>query len=49
MNAIGTRPDIDAAKKLLGEGFKRQRPLLIKRGEAVNTEVKKFFGQPLEP
>ncbi len=45
MNAIETRPDIDATKKLPGEPRSFQGwPLLIKMDEAVKAQVEKLFG-----
>ena len=38
------RWDIDAMKKLPGEGFKRPWPPLIKMDAAVKAKVEKLFG-----
>jgi 3-polyprenyl-4-hydroxybenzoate decarboxylase len=35
---------LNATKKLLGGGFKRPWPPLIKMDEAVKAKVEKFFG-----
>ena len=40
--AIGNKPGIDATKKIAGEGFKREWPL-IKMDEAVKAKVEKLF------
>jgi len=41
--AIGSKLGIDATKKILGEGFKREWPPLIKMDAAVKAKVKKNF------
>ncbi len=41
--AIGSKLGIDATKKILGEGFKRAWPPLIKMDEAVKTKVEKLL------
>ena len=41
--AIGSKPGIDATKKIPGEGFKRPWPPLIKMDEAVKAKVEKLF------
>jgi 4-hydroxy-3-polyprenylbenzoate decarboxylase len=43
--AIGSKLGIDATKKLLGEGFKRPWPPLLKMDEAVRKKVDSLFGQ----
>jgi 4-hydroxy-3-polyprenylbenzoate decarboxylase len=43
--AIGSKLGIDATKKLLGEGFKRPWPPLIKMDENVKAKVEKLFGE----
>jgi 4-hydroxy-3-polyprenylbenzoate decarboxylase len=42
--AIGSKLGIDATKKLLGEGFKRPWPPLIKMDEAVRSKIDALFG-----
>ena len=37
------RKDMDATKKLHGEGLKSRRPRLIKMDAAVKMKVKKLF------
>ncbi|HTB84754.1 MAG TPA: hypothetical protein VK742_13950 [Candidatus Sulfotelmatobacter sp.] len=44
MKTSGTKPGIDATKKLPGESFKRAWPALIKMDEAVKAKVEKLFG-----
>jgi 3-polyprenyl-4-hydroxybenzoate decarboxylase len=39
----GSKLGIDATKKLLGEGFKRPWPPLIKMDAAVKAKVEKLF------
>jgi len=41
--ASGSKLDIDATKKLPGEGFKRPWPPLIKMDAAVKAKVEKTF------
>jgi len=41
--AIGSKLGIDATKKLLGEGFKRPWPPLIKMDAAVKAKVGKIY------
>jgi 4-hydroxy-3-polyprenylbenzoate decarboxylase len=41
--AIGSKPSIDATKKIPGEGFKRAWPPLIKMDAAVKAKVGKLF------
>ena len=41
--ASGSRLGIDAMKKLLGKGFKRPWPPLIKMDAAVKAKVEKLF------
>ena len=40
---IGSKLGIEATKKLLGEGFKRPWPPLIKMDEAVKASVKQIL------
>ena len=40
--ASGSKPGIDATKKLPGEGFKRRWPPLIKMDAAVKAKVEKL-------
>ena len=40
---IGSKPGIDATKKLPGEGFKRPWPPLIKMDESVKEKVGKLL------
>ena len=42
--ASGSKPGMDATKKLPGEGFKRAWPPLIKRDEAGKAKVEELFG-----
>jgi 4-hydroxy-3-polyprenylbenzoate decarboxylase len=42
--ASGSKLGIDATKKILGEGFKRPGPSLIKMDAAVKANVEKLFG-----
>ena len=42
--ACGSKPGIDATKKLPGAGFKRPWPPLIKMDAAVKAKVEKLFG-----
>ncbi len=42
--AIGSKPGIDATKKLAGEGFKRPWPPLIKMDENVRKKINSLFG-----
>jgi len=42
MNTDG-QPDVDAKKKIPGEGFKRAWPPLIKMDEAVKARVGKIL------
>jgi 4-hydroxy-3-polyprenylbenzoate decarboxylase len=44
MKTSGSKPRIDATKKLPDEGFKRTWPPLIKMDQAVKTRVEKLFG-----
>ncbi len=39
----GSKPGLDATKKLPGEDFKRPRPPLIKMNESVKAKVKTLF------
>jgi 4-hydroxy-3-polyprenylbenzoate decarboxylase len=41
--ASGGKLDLDATKKLPGEGFKRPWPPLIEIDEAVKAKVEKLF------
>ncbi len=41
--ATGSKPGIDATKKLPGEGFKRPWPPLIKMDAAVKAKMAKLF------
>jgi len=41
--AIGSKPGIDATKKLPGEDFKRPLPPLIKMDEAVKAKVEELL------
>lgn len=43
--AIGSKPGIDATKKLVGEGFKREWPPLIKMDDMVKAKLGKLFGK----
>jgi 4-hydroxy-3-polyprenylbenzoate decarboxylase len=43
--AIGTKLGIDATRKLLGEGFKRPWPPLIKMDESVKTKIDALFNK----
>jgi len=40
----GSKLGIDATKKILGEGFKRPWPPLIKMDEAVRMKINSLFG-----
>ena len=42
--AIGSKPGIDATKKLPGEDFKRPLPPLIKMDETVRKKINYLFG-----
>jgi 4-hydroxy-3-polyprenylbenzoate decarboxylase len=42
--AIGTKLDIDATRKLPGEGFKRPWPPLIKMNDEVRRKVDSLLG-----
>jgi len=42
--AIGSKLGIDATKKILGEGFKRPWPPLIKMDETVRKKINSLFG-----
>jgi 4-hydroxy-3-polyprenylbenzoate decarboxylase len=41
--AIGSKLNVDATKKLPGEGFKRPWPPLIKMDESVKAKMEKLF------
>jgi 4-hydroxy-3-polyprenylbenzoate decarboxylase len=41
--ATGTKPGIDATRKLAGEGFKRPWPPLIKMSEEVRRKIDALF------
>ena len=41
--ASGSKPGIDATKKISGEGFRRPWPPLIKMDAAVKARVAKIF------
>ena len=41
--ASGSKPGIDATKKMAGEGFKRPWPPLIMMDAAVKAKVEKLF------
>jgi 4-hydroxy-3-polyprenylbenzoate decarboxylase len=41
----GSKPGIDATKKLPGEGFRRLWPPLIKMDEATRREIDALFGK----
>ena len=41
--AVGTKLGIDATKKLLGEGFRRPWPPLIKMDAEVKAKVERVF------
>ena len=41
--AIGSKLDIDATKKIPGEGFKRPWPPLIKMDAAVKSKIASLF------
>ena len=43
--AIGTKLEIDATRKLAGEGSKRPWPPLIRMDEAVKVKVEKLLNQ----
>ena len=46
MNAAsGSKLDLDATKKIPGEGFKRPWPPLITMDAAVKANVEKLFGR----
>jgi 4-hydroxy-3-polyprenylbenzoate decarboxylase len=45
--ASGSKPSIDATKKIPGEGFKRAWPPLIKMDETVKAKVDALFGGKL--
>src|SRR5262245_46367233 len=45
--ASGNKLDIDATKKLPGDGFKRRWPPLIKMDAAVKAKVEKLLGKML--
>ena len=47
--ASGSKPGIDATKKIPDEGFKRPRPPLIKMDAAVKAKVEKVFKSELPP
>ena len=40
---IGSKLGIDATNKIAGEGFKRERPPLIKMDEGVKAKMGKLF------
>jgi 4-hydroxy-3-polyprenylbenzoate decarboxylase len=42
--ASGSKLGFDATKKLVGEGFKRPWPPIIKMDEAVKARLEKIFG-----
>ena len=44
MIASGSKPGIDATKKLPGEGFQRSWPPLIRMDAAVKAKVNALFG-----
>jgi hypothetical protein len=43
--AIGTKLEIDVTRKLVGEGFKRPRPPLIRMIEEVRRKIDGLFGK----
>ena len=47
--ASGSKLGLDATKKILGEGFKRPWPPLIRMDAAVKAKVEKFSKESHEP